>query len=122
MTIEHQISFSEEKEPVYHHFCGCGAPVVTDNVPDVSDDAGWAKEAKDHNPGCEWVSTRAYLRAAPEDRQCDCCGKYSNTVADVWVPSVGDTAACEGCRADPYERHLKQTAEVVDKILGEGRR
>ena len=67
----------------------------------------------------------------PDDRQCECCGQYSNTVIDVNVPSVGDTAACEKCRNraiseaksfDSYERHLKQVADVVDDILGGGRR
>jgi hypothetical protein len=38
----------------------CGRDVTHRPIPARSDDAAWEEIAKEHNPGCEWVSTRAF--------------------------------------------------------------
>jgi hypothetical protein len=38
----------------------CDAEVPSRPVPDADNDTAWGIEALDHNPGCEWVVTRAH--------------------------------------------------------------
>lgn len=42
----------------------CGAVLRSEEVPGVEDDAAWTRLAAEHDPGCEWIATRAHRRRA----------------------------------------------------------
>jgi len=43
----------------------CGAPLRSQEVPDLGDERAWTSLAQEHRPGCRWIATRGRRRSAP---------------------------------------------------------